>query len=390
MDYMMYTLNADSDEPIMMIDTHIGFDEEEGMGIIGDAFKRELMYLDTLGKKRIQVWINSPGGIVSDGYDIYTAILKTKTKVDTYCSGIAASIAGVIFQAGRTRTMMDYALLMFHEPSGTDEKALQAISGSIAQMIASRSGKTIEDVQKIMKKTTWMSASEALMSGLCDEIENSGRMNQKRAAATPDEAKNFWREAKLITNSILKIDNKNSLNMKNVANKLGLLPEAAEESFIKAIDGIQNRVTELEGTVKTKDGEIATIKADLKAKEDALTEVQNKLTAKEKEFTDLKKKQDDEEQARKDKDAAEVATKAKNMVEEFANKGYIKTDEATIKMWTDKAVVDMDGTKNLLEGLPLNRKAVKIETGQSAGKTVGGSLVANKMMEKYAQAIGQK
>ena len=87
-----YTIDIDSDEPIMLINKHIGFDLDEGQGIDGSLFQEELLKLDSLGKKRIQVWINSPGGVVMDGYNIFNAILKSKTKVDTYNVGIAASI----------------------------------------------------------------------------------------------------------------------------------------------------------------------------------------------------------------------------------------------------------------------------------------------------------
>jgi len=107
---MIYCIDQNSDEPIMLINTHIGFDEADGMGIDGALFQKELLFLDTLGKKRIQVWINCVGGIVMDGYNIGSAILKTKTPVDTYNVGIAASIAGVLFMCGRNRVMMDYAL----------------------------------------------------------------------------------------------------------------------------------------------------------------------------------------------------------------------------------------------------------------------------------------
>jgi ATP-dependent protease ClpP protease subunit len=103
MDYFMYTVNVDSDEPIMLINKHIGYDEADGYGIMGDLFQAELLALDQMEKKRIQVWINSPGGSVMDGYNMYTAMLKTKTKVDTYCVGICASMAAVLFQAGRKR-----------------------------------------------------------------------------------------------------------------------------------------------------------------------------------------------------------------------------------------------------------------------------------------------
>src|SRR5690348_5015887 len=102
--FWLYTVDPDAERPVMLINTHIGFDEAEGFGVMGDAFQRELLQLDALcienNKGPIQVWINSPGGIVTDGMSIYSAILKSTTKVDTYCVGMAASIAGVIFQAG--------------------------------------------------------------------------------------------------------------------------------------------------------------------------------------------------------------------------------------------------------------------------------------------------
>ena len=124
---MIYCIDENIDEPIMLINTHIGFDEENGQGIDGAQFQRELLYLDGLGKKRIQVWINSIGGVVMDGYNIASAILKTKTPVDTYNVGMSASIAGVIFMCGRNRIMLDYAQFMMHPASGTKDKKNKTI-----------------------------------------------------------------------------------------------------------------------------------------------------------------------------------------------------------------------------------------------------------------------
>ena len=103
---LKYTQYADTDEPVMLVNKHIGMDEEDGEGIMGDQFQSELMYLDTLNKKRIKVVICSPGGSVIEGMKMYNAVLTTKTKVDTYNGGIAASIAGVLFQiVGFIRTI---------------------------------------------------------------------------------------------------------------------------------------------------------------------------------------------------------------------------------------------------------------------------------------------
>src|SRR5206468_3552386 len=106
-----------------------------------------------------------PGGLVSDGYNIYNAILKSQTKVDTYCTGMAASIAGVIFQAGRNRIMADYGILMYHNPFGGDNDAINAITDSIATMIAGRCGKDKDAVLLIMHDTTFIRAEDALANG---------------------------------------------------------------------------------------------------------------------------------------------------------------------------------------------------------------------------------
>ena len=115
MEYKL-TVNPDSNEPIILINDVIGCDETMGGGILGSDFEREILSLDDKGKKRIRVYINSVGGSVIDGMSIYNAIIHTKTPVDTYCVGIAASIAGVIFTAGKNRYIADYGLLMIHNP----------------------------------------------------------------------------------------------------------------------------------------------------------------------------------------------------------------------------------------------------------------------------------
>ncbi len=51
----MYCIDHHSDEPIMLINTHIGSDETDGQGIDGSLFQQELLQLDSLGKKRIEI-----------------------------------------------------------------------------------------------------------------------------------------------------------------------------------------------------------------------------------------------------------------------------------------------------------------------------------------------
>lgn len=330
-----YTINAEDEEPIMLINKHIGFDEAEGEGINGSLFQQELLKLDRLGKKRIQVWINSPGGVVMDGYSIYNAILKSKTKVDTYCVGIAASIAAVIFQAGRKRIMSDYGLLMYHNPYGGTSSELKKMRESIAVMIAERTNNKQDAILKMMDRTTWISASEALMAGFCDEVENSNSINVKRNS----KAVALWEAGAVVVNSILKPKNK---SMNKVANKLGLNPEANEESILAEIESIVNKKTSMEEKMKK-----------MEAEYQAMLEKCDKMKA---ELVEMESKLADEKKAKAESEAETKKSEAKNMVSQFVKSGKIKQESAD--KWAEKALLDFDGVKNLLEELPANGKAV--------------------------------
>jgi len=293
--------------------------------------------LDEMNKKRIQVWINSPGGIVMDGYNIYNAILKTKTKVDTFVVGIAASIAAVIFQAGRKRIMSEYGLLMYHNPYGGNSDELKKMKVSIAIMIASRTGKSQDEILKMMDRTTWITADEAIQTGFCDEVEKSEEFNKKRTATEP---KAMWKESSLILNSILKPKN---IKMTKVANKLGLNPDASEESIIAEVSAIMNKKAEADDKLKKMEDR-------MKKMEDDLDEYKAK-------YSEEKKKA---EEADEDKKKSE----AKNMVEGFAKAGKIKIE--AVNKWMDMAAKDFEGTKSLLEELPVSKVANKIQTPEGS------------------------
>ena len=348
---MIYCIDETLDEPIMLINSHIGFDEEDGMGIDGNLFQKELLYLDTLGKKRIQVWINSIGGVVLDGYSIGSTILKTKTPVDTYNVGMAASIAGAIFMCGRNRVMLDFAQFMMHPVSGAkDKKSAKSFEDSISTLLSAKSNMTQAEVAELMADTTWLNAEDCLEKGICTEIEQTANINKKRLSTANID--NFLREANLITNKILKT--KNQKSMLKVTNKLGLNDDANEESILKAIQEMENKA--------------ASAKEKLQAEMDAL---KDKMEADKKAFDALK----DEFDAIKEDNC-------KNMVAEFAKNGKIANDEAVINKWAELAKNDFDGTKELLEALPVNKVANKIETSTAAiSEPKVGDYMAEKLKE---------
>lgn len=192
----------------MLLNEYIGFDPENPTAPFIDSsqFVKELLWLDTLGKKKIEVWINSPGGVMMDAMEIYHAILATKTPVDTKCVGIAASAAAEIFEAGRKRIMTSYGQLMFHNPSGGDRKGLAAMKESIVKMIASRCGQSEDAIGKIMDRTTFILSSDTEYSYLWDAVEDAADLNKAKPYAEVNEAivRTTWNHYNNILNSTIK------------------------------------------------------------------------------------------------------------------------------------------------------------------------------------------
>lgn len=362
---MIYCIDPLVDEPIMLINKHIGYDTEDGMGIDGAIFQQELLQLDLLGKKRIQVWINSPGGLVSDGYSIYSAILKTKTPVDTFALGTVASIAAVIFQAGRRRIMADYAWLMYHNPFGGDNKELlSTMKDSLIKMIESRSGMTAEAVEAMMKRTSFITASEALELKLCDKVEASMDDNTKYLKKISNNTE-FYKECNLVLNSIINPKNVNTMFPK-VTMRLKLNDAATEDNIVAAIDAIENRAkeaermaldasTEAQNKAKADADELDKLKAKLKKAEDA-------AAAAKADYENCKNALDAMEQDKKAAEEKAEEDKIKNMVEGFAKVGRIKNEATVILEWTNTSkVLGAEKVKNMIEALPINKVANNLE-----------------------------
>lgn len=370
-----YVQNLDSDEPIMLINKHIGYDEADGLGIDGSLFQQELIALDELGKKRIQIWINSVGGIVMDGYNICNAILKSKTRVDTYCMGLAASIAGVIFQTGRKRVMSDYGILMYHNPYGGDNNPmLDSMKNSLNKIISQRSGMDEDAVHRMMDRETFIEADEAIKMNLCDEIEETEGLNRKNFTGI----KSHWQNANKILNKILIKENK----MVKVANKLGLNPESSEDAILDEITKIINKKNDLEVDKTKNDSELDKLKNDMDEAENKFKELKDKYEKCLNDLEDMKKKKAEAD------DEAET-DKAKNFIAAYVRAGVIKNEEASIAEWVKKAKADQKAAKTMLDAIPVNKAAVKFEitpdqTNVEKYPTVGMAMaqISNKLEKK--------
>lgn len=331
----------------MVINSHIGTDDKDGQGVDGALFQKELLYLDTQNKKRIQIWINSVGGTVMDGYNIASAILKTKTPVDTYNVGMSASIAGVIFMCGRNRIAMDYSILMMHSPNGsTNAEVLNIMQNSLATVLSAKCNLTTEEISKLMSAETFMDASQMLEHNFATEIEMTDSKNKKRMQQATNKAFEVDKIAnKLITNKTIK-------RMLKLTNKLGLTDDANEESILNAIKSIENKSME----------EKAEMQKEIDDAENALKDLKEKYNALEVELEEA--------------DDKAKMVECKNMVTEFAKVGRIKNEEASIAKWVNLAKADFEGTKSLIEELPLNAIANKIEIKDEVAVGSGEDMMA--------------
>jgi ATP-dependent Clp protease, protease subunit len=132
--------------------------------------------------KDINIYINSPGGVVTDGLAIYDTMRYVSPRVSTVCMGLAASMATVLL-AGGTKGMR-FALpntrILIHQPSGgiqgqaTDiqihAKEILRMRQTLNEMLARHTGQPIEKIERDTERDFFLSAQEAKEYGIIDDI----------------------------------------------------------------------------------------------------------------------------------------------------------------------------------------------------------------------------
>ena len=247
---MRYCQNPNDAVPTMKILAPVGGDSYDAVS--GELFCMELDELDQMGKESINIVINSPGGSVMDGMSIFNRILQTKTPVDTENAGIAGSIAGVIFMAGRNRVMMDYAKLMMHPVQGTtDQQVYTEMCDSIATMLSAKSKCTKDEAAALMNATTWLGADECKRQGFATSIASTRKLNNLIEAPEALYA--------AVNNSFF--NQTPQISMLKVTNLLSLESTANEDAIVEAI----NQLTLAKNEAETKLAEATTAKEEAEA-----------------------------------------------------------------------------------------------------------------------------
>lgn len=144
----------------------------------------QLLFLDADNPGRdINLYINSPGGSVSAGLAIYDTMQFLKSPVSTICMGMAASMGAFLLGAGAPgkRSALPHSRVMIHQPSqsgggGTasdieiQAKEILYLRQKLNGLMAKHTGQPIEQIEKDTDRDLWMSAEDAKVYGLIDNI----------------------------------------------------------------------------------------------------------------------------------------------------------------------------------------------------------------------------
>ena len=128
----------------------------------------------------IKLFINSPGGAVSDGLAILDAMDKTPCRMITCATGLAVSMAAVLLAAGDERYATPQTMIMIHQPMGgisgqasdisVVAKQITRVKDQLAGILARACKSTIDEILAAMDRDNWFSAEEARSFGIIDKV----------------------------------------------------------------------------------------------------------------------------------------------------------------------------------------------------------------------------
>ena len=166
-----------------LLNDRIVFLGEEVNATTASLVVAQLLYLEAQDPdKEIQLYINSPGGSVTDGMAIYDTMQYVKCDVSTICVGMAASMGAFLLSSGAKgkRLALPNAEIMIHQPSAgtkgqvTDMaihlKRFEIIKQRMNRIMAENTGKTLEEITAACERDNFMQAEEAKEFGLIDKV----------------------------------------------------------------------------------------------------------------------------------------------------------------------------------------------------------------------------
>ena len=151
--------------------------------IVANSIIAQLLFLESRDpKKDIQIYINTPGGVVTAGLAIYDTMQYVKCPISTVCVGMAASMGAVLLAGGAKgkRFALPNSQIMLHQPMGgatgqaveieITAKQIVKIKEKLNQILSRHTGQPFEKVEKDTDRDFYLTASEAKEYGLIDKV----------------------------------------------------------------------------------------------------------------------------------------------------------------------------------------------------------------------------
>jgi len=162
-----------------------------GSGIndqIANLVVAQLLFLEREGPdRRVQMYINCPGGAVYAGLAIYDTMQQVRAPISTVAVGITASFGTVLLTAGRSgmRSALPNATIHMHQPLGgaqgqASDIVIQAeeivrLKKRLIDVFVKHTGRSSEDIERITDRDVYMTAEEAAEFGLVDSVLTESR-----------------------------------------------------------------------------------------------------------------------------------------------------------------------------------------------------------------------
>lgn len=150
---------------------------------VASTIVAQLLFLESQDpEKDINLYINSPGGVVSSGMAIYDTMQYVKCDIATTCVGMAASMGAVLLTAGAKgkRNALPHARVMIHQPLGgvqgqasdieIEAQEILRLKKELSGILADHTGQSLEQIMKDSDRNKWMTADEAKEYGLVDRV----------------------------------------------------------------------------------------------------------------------------------------------------------------------------------------------------------------------------
>lgn len=156
---------------------------EEVNDVTANLVVAQLLFLDAEDPdKDINLYINSPGGVITAGMAIYDTMQYIHADVSTICLGMAASMGAFLLSGGAKgkRFALPNSEIMIHQPSGGARGQATEIrihaenilktKRKLNEILAANTGKSVDEIERDTERDNFMSAEEAKAYGLIDEV----------------------------------------------------------------------------------------------------------------------------------------------------------------------------------------------------------------------------